>query len=193
MREQLTPAASISRLRLSTADSQLFSCNSLSFTLLSKNAPANHLESHSCKNKGLKVPCFHTLTKKGVGEGVRPANAVIPSEPAIPAGDEGSQCSAGREPQSVNHKSPVTNHESLRLTPLDSALTSKRPPKSFTCNTYEKHTQGEGSLVAQASACVCRRSVGPGFPVRITSHESPVTVSMRYNLPRSTGAKENHR
>ncbi len=40
-----------------------------SFTLLSKNASANHLESHSCKNKGLKVPCFHTLTKKGVGEG----------------------------------------------------------------------------------------------------------------------------
>jgi hypothetical protein len=42
-----------------------------SFTLLSKNASANHLESHSCKNKGLKVPCFHTLTKKGVGEGFR--------------------------------------------------------------------------------------------------------------------------
>jgi hypothetical protein len=40
------------------------------FTLLSKNASANHLESHSYKNKGLKVPCFHTLTKKGVGEGV---------------------------------------------------------------------------------------------------------------------------
>src|SRR3989475_12684753 len=40
---------------------------SFKITLLSKNAPANHLESHSCKNKGLKVPCFHTLTKKGVG------------------------------------------------------------------------------------------------------------------------------
>src|SRR2546425_7444423 len=39
------------------------------FTLLSKNVPASRLESHSCKNKGLKVPCFHTLTKKGVGEG----------------------------------------------------------------------------------------------------------------------------
>src|SRR5712692_148461 len=37
------------------------------FTLLSKNASANHLESHSCKNKGLKVPFFHTLTKKGLG------------------------------------------------------------------------------------------------------------------------------
>jgi len=30
------------------------------------------------------------------------------------------------------------------LSPLDSALTSKRAPKSFTCNTYEKHTGGEG-------------------------------------------------
>ncbi len=44
--------------------------NLLRFTLLSKNASANHLESHSCKNKGLKVPCFHTLTKNIGGEGV---------------------------------------------------------------------------------------------------------------------------
>src|SRR6266581_9291759 len=85
MREQLTPGASISPIRLSTADSQPFSCNSLSFTLLSKNASANHLVSHSCKNKGLKVPCFHTLTKKGVGEG-----GLFASE----------------------HESPITNHES---------------------------------------------------------------------------------
>src|SRR5947209_3320120 len=52
-------------------------------TLLSKNASANHLESDSCKNKGLKVPCFHTLTKKGVGEGDLFASA---------------------------HESPITNH-----------------------------------------------------------------------------------
>src|SRR5437899_1516947 len=39
-------------------------------TLLSKNASASHLESHSCKNTGLKVPCFHTLTKNIGGEGV---------------------------------------------------------------------------------------------------------------------------
>ena len=44
------------------------------------------------------------------------------------------------------HQSPVTNHESLPVSPLDSALTSKRAPKSFTCNTYEKHTGGEGGL-----------------------------------------------
>src|SRR5713101_4828347 len=117
MREQLTPAASISRLRLSTADSQLFSCNSLSFTLLSKNAPANHLESNSCKNKGLKVPCFHTLTKKGVGEGV------------------------------LSNLQPHTSNLRSSLSPLDSALTSKRGAKSFTSNTYEKHTQGEGGPV----------------------------------------------
>src|SRR5712691_10594291 len=50
-------------------ESRVTSFKSSRFTLLSKNASANHLESHSCKNKGLKVPCFHTLTKKGVGEG----------------------------------------------------------------------------------------------------------------------------
>ena len=51
------------------AGAPVTSCKLFSFTLLSKNASANHLESHSCKNKGLKVPCFHTLTKKGQGEG----------------------------------------------------------------------------------------------------------------------------
>ncbi len=43
--------------------------NLFRFTLLSKNASASHLESHSCKNKGLKVPCFHTLTKNIGGRG----------------------------------------------------------------------------------------------------------------------------
>jgi hypothetical protein len=130
--------------RVTSHESPVTVCKLFSFTLLSKNAPANHLESHSCKNKGLKVPCFHTLTEKGVGQGVRPGDTVIPSEPAILAGDEGSQCSEGHEPQSANHGSLVTDHGSRCLTPLDSALTSKRASKSFTCNTYEKHTQGEG-------------------------------------------------
>src|SRR5712692_2401654 len=94
------------------------------FTLLSKNVPPNYLESHSWKNKGLKVPCFHTLTKKGVGEGGRPGDAVIPSEPPILAGDEGSQCSEARYPQSANHESPVTNHDSLHLSSLTSTLTN---------------------------------------------------------------------
>src|SRR6266581_947708 len=42
------------------------------------------------------------------------------------------------------HQSPIANHESLPVSPLDSALTSKRAPKSFTCNTCEKHTGGGG-------------------------------------------------
>src|SRR5713226_7987711 len=46
-----------------------FLAKPFSFTLLSKNASANHLESHSCKNKGLKVSCFHTLTKNIGGRG----------------------------------------------------------------------------------------------------------------------------
>jgi hypothetical protein len=64
------------------------------FTLLSKNAPAKHLESHSCKNKGLKVPCFHTLTKNIGGRGVclRP--------------------NMNHGPRITGHESPVTNHES---------------------------------------------------------------------------------
>src|SRR2546427_232803 len=59
---------------LEAHESPVTPCKPFSFTLLSKNALANHLESHSCKNKGLKVPCFHTLTKKGVGEGVAHSN-----------------------------------------------------------------------------------------------------------------------
>src|SRR5712691_2195548 len=99
---------------VTTHESPVTAFNSFSFTLLSKNVPANHLESHSCKNTGLKVPCFHTLTKKGVGEGV------------------------------LSNLQPHTSNLCSSLTPLDSALTSKRPAKSFRSNNYEKHTQGEG-------------------------------------------------
>src|SRR6266702_646993 len=55
--------------RVTSHESPVTSCKLFRFTLLSKNASANHLESHSCKNKGLKVPCFHTLTKNIRGEG----------------------------------------------------------------------------------------------------------------------------
>ncbi len=78
------PTQSLSRFpscfQLSTVNYQLFSFNSLSFTLLSKNASANHLESHSCKNKGLKVPWNHTLTKNIGGEGVRAPGQSLPRE-----------------------------------------------------------------------------------------------------------------
>src|SRR2546426_11025675 len=65
----VTSALCESRLVGTSHELRVTSFKSSRFTLLSKNALANHLESHSCKNKGLKVPCFHTLTKKGVGEG----------------------------------------------------------------------------------------------------------------------------
>ncbi len=148
--------------------------NLFRFTFLSKNASVNYLESHSCKNKGLKVPCFHTLTKNIRGRGAHPGNAVIPSEPAILAGDEGSQCSEGCRPQSANHESLVTNHESLPLTPLDSALTSKQVSKSFTSNTYEKHTQGEGGLSHQPPFLPL-----PPLPHPVSERETPVYPEAR--------------
>src|SRR5713101_1283719 len=127
-----------------------------SFTHFPKNTSAKPLDSHTFKTKDLKPFRFTHLQKSGGGF-PHLATVVIPSEPAIFAGHEGSQRSESREPQPANHKSPVTNAELLRLShltstltnfasasPLDSALTSKRAAKSFTSNTYEKHTQGEG-------------------------------------------------
>src|SRR5712692_1339577 len=56
--------------------------------------------------------------------------------------------------------------------PLDSALTSKRACKSFTSNTYEKHTGGEGvplfpSVAATLPPESSRRS-GSSSSLRIT-------------------------
>ncbi len=161
MTDQLTLAASI--LPLFTLDSRLstFCPNSFRFTHFPKNTSASPLVSHTFKTKDLKPFRFTHLQKSGGGSPHLPT-VVIPSELAIFVGDEGSQRSESREPQPANHNSPVTNHESLRLTPLtstltknasattlDSALTSKRPSKSFTSNTYEKHTQGEGGCLPQ--------------------------------------------
>jgi len=186
----------------STLNSRLISSKSLSFTHFPKNASATPLESHTFKTKDLKPFRFTHLQKSGGGS-PHLATVVIPSEPAIFAGDEGSQHSEDREPQPANHKSPVTNAELLRLshltstlknfasaTPLDSALTLKRASKSFTSNTYEKHTQGEGGLVAQAEpvlstverACDVTRfgwlalnALGKGHQSRVTNHRSPVS------------------
>src|SRR5712692_10794134 len=131
-------------------DFQLFSVNSFRLIHFRKNAPANPLVSHTFKTKDLKPSRFIHFQKKGRGS-PHPANAVIPSEPAILAGDEGPQRSEGREPQSANHESPVANHESLPLsaltstltnfasaTPLTSALTKTKDLKSFIINTYKK-------------------------------------------------------
>ncbi len=134
------------------------------FTHFRKNASANPLDSHTFKTKDLKPFRFIHFQKKGRGS-PHPANAVIPSEPAILAGDEGPQRSEGREPQSANHESRVINPASLRLsaltstltnfasaTPLTSTLTKTKDLKSFIINTYKK---GVGQ--------------GPNFEFRVSS------------------------
>src|SRR5713226_3324283 len=98
----------------------------LSFTHFRKNASATPLVSHTFKTKDLKPFRFTHFQKKGGGW--------------VP----------------LSNMQPQTSHLRSSLTPLDSALTSKRVSKSFTCNTYEKHTQGEGALLG-------------------SEHESPVT------------------
>src|SRR5947209_775012 len=85
-----------------------------SFTHFRKNASASPLESHTFKTKDLKPFRFTHFQKKGGGW--------------VPLSN-------------IQH---LTSNLRSPLTPLDSALTSKRPAKSFTSNTYEKHTQGEG-------------------------------------------------
>src|SRR5216684_4891199 len=113
------------RLHLSTIDFILFRANPFRFTHFRKNESVSPLVSHSSKTKDLK-PFRFTHFQKKVGWTPRfPPDAHLQS-PVYPE--------AGR----------VTNHKSLRLSPLISALTSKRAPKPFRCNTYEKHTQGEG-------------------------------------------------
>src|SRR5713101_7908125 len=153
MTEQLTPvyperflrracqngalvSPSISPFRLSTADSQPFSSNSLSFTLLSKNAPANHLESHSCKNKGLKVPCFHTLTKN-IGGGVR---VIGTRQDKSRYACSGSYFRLSTVDCQLSALSPLTSTltKNVSATPLTSTLTKTKDLKSFNINTYEK-------------------------------------------------------
>jgi hypothetical protein len=177
------------------------------FTLLSKNASANHLESHSCKNKGLKVPCFHTLTKNIGGRGDDPRGTL--SSRASPrfwwaTRDRNVRGVANHNPRITIHfaLSPSTSTLTKNpfVSPLDSALTSRRAANSFTSNTYEKHTQGvggdapfasrpertervegslsigKGGLVAQAfSLCRCSPFGRHNHCSPITSHQSPIT------------------
>src|SRR5712691_8669754 len=93
-----------------------------SFTHFPKNTSATPLESHTFKTKDLKPFRFTHLQESGGGS-PHLATVVTPSEPAIFAGDEGSRRSENREPQPANHKSPVTNTESLRVSLLTSTLT----------------------------------------------------------------------
>src|SRR5216684_3923942 len=113
------------RLARSYPCAPTFCPNSFRLIQFRKNASANPLESHSFKTKDLKPFRFTHFQKKVGWTPCFPPDAHLQS-PVYPE--------AGR----------VTNHKSLRLSPLISALTSKRAPKPFRCNTYEKHTQGEG-------------------------------------------------
>src|SRR5713226_4001943 len=117
--------ASRSEIARSHPCAPTFCANSFRFTHFRKNASATPLVSHTFKTKDLKPFRFTHFQKKAGWTPCFPPDAHLQS-PVYPE--------AGR----------VTNHKSLRLSPLISALTSKRAGKSFTCNTYEKHTQGEG-------------------------------------------------
>src|SRR2546426_12543810 len=85
-----------------------------SFKHFCKNASATPLVSYTFKTKDLKPFRFTHFQKKGGGW--------------VP----------------LSNLQPQTSNLCPSLSPLDSALTSKRAAKSFTSNTYEKHTQGEG-------------------------------------------------
>src|SRR6266571_6296707 len=159
--------------------------NSFSFTLLSKNASANHLESHSCKNKGLKVPCFHTLTKKGVGEGglfwlgtrltghERCLRVPIPSGRAPYA-----------SPDSRRDESRLTASNSFRITyicknapanPYGSHISKTKDLKSFRITYFQKKgTAAGGPAEFRISRFEFRPAV-TRHQSRITSHESPAT------------------
>src|SRR5712691_9820266 len=117
----IAPPPSTARFHFSTVNSRLFPPNSFRFTLLSKNASANHLVSHTFKTKDLKPFRFTHFQKSGRGR--------------------------GRLGVSLSDFVLLISYLRFSLTPLDSALTSKRAPKPFRCNTYEKHTQGEGGCL----------------------------------------------
>ncbi len=124
--------------RVQRAEGSLCGGNSFRFTLLSKNASANHLESHSCKNKGLKVPCFHTLTKNIRGEGV-------PHEvPCFQLSTLDSQLCPVSPLTST-----LTNFASVSA--LTSTLTKTKDLKSFNINTYKKGVGGTRSFSFRAS------------------------------------------
>src|SRR5713101_7263892 len=177
-----TPLQFASRFQLSTADLQLFRTNSFRLIQFRKNASANPLESHTFKTKDLKPFRFTHFQKKGRGwvplsniqpQTDHPTRMVVPSERSEPRDLLSSICSP-----LTPFASTLTKNASA--SPLDSALTSKRASKSFTSNTYEKHTQGEGGLVAQASACV-----SAGLSVAATTaHQSRMTPQGVVATPR---------
>src|SRR5260370_26022458 len=95
-----TPFAFASRFQPSTADFQLFRTNSFRLIQFCKNASVSPLVSHSFKTKDLKPFRFTHFQKKGGGW--------------VP----------------LSNLQPQTSNLCSSLTPLDSALTSKRASKS---------------------------------------------------------------
>src|SRR5712692_3486234 len=155
-----------------------FRANSFRLIHFPQNASANPLESHTFKTKDLKPFRFTHFQKKGRGRG--PGHM-------CPARKRGAVRVSLSNIQHLTSKlcfllNPLTSTltKNASASPLDSALTSKRASKSFTSNTYEKHTQGEGGLVAQASACV-----SAGLSVAATTaHQSRMTPQGVVATPR---------
>jgi CHAD domain-containing protein len=107
------------------------------------------------------VSCFHTLTKNIRGEGALVAQA--------------SAC--------VGFRLSTIDCQLAPVTPLDSALTSKRAAKSFTSNTYEKHTGGRGVLSNFQPQTSNLRLFPHSSTAPFSSAKHPIGV--RYIPPRS--------
>jgi hypothetical protein len=142
-------------------ESPVTSCKLFGITLLSENASANHLESHSCKNTGLKAPCFHTLTKnirgRGPGPGARRNNEGVRFRLST------VNCQLCAVPELFRfHESPITSHRPLFVSPVASTLTGKLHLKPCRINTYKK--QGEGG----------DHPTRDGHPERATRLEGPL-------------------
>src|SRR5712692_9188844 len=118
-----------------------FCPNSFRFTHFRKNASATPLVSHTFKTKDLKPFRFTHFQKKGRGW-------VLLST---------------LQPHPSNLRSS--------LSPLDSALTSKRAAKSFTSNTYKKQGGGEGVRLCPNTGHESRATI----PRPITSQQSAIT------------------
>src|SRR5216684_2801578 len=148
MDTQILPASEAEGHRppVTSHESPVTVCKLFSFTHFRKNASATPLVSHTFKTKDLKPFRFTHFQKKGGGwlalSNIQPQTSNLspsltdhPARMVVP--------SEHRESRDL----------SLYVSPLDSALTSKRAPKSFTSNTYEKHTGGEGVHLLSTLDC----------------------------------------
>ncbi len=163
----VTSASCESRLVGTSHESPVKGPNSFRFTHFRKNASASPLESHTFKTKDLKPFRFTHFQKSGRGRGCLGV--------------------------SLSDFVLLISYLRFSLTPLDSALTSKRAPKPFRCNTYEKHTQGEGGCpkgpviptghLPRAERAICapdgfaERGASGGISLRlvVSDHESRIT------------------